>query len=173
MFTFAQLRDLERSLRNRKVLSVFVDTSTTGGAWDSSWRVGLDHALARLYDAPTAAPGDATARTLCIAHLETLLEGMRRSPGSPGWVAYVTTDDVVAAGAVRAPVETRVFWQDGIVSDPLHSAVAEPVAVSMADVVCEEVARELDEGMRGIGARLPFPLRRPSGTPALAQATPA
>lgn len=127
MFAFAQLRELERRLRNRKVLSVFVDTSDTDPTKGSTWRDELNRALLRL-DAmpPYVSSGERTARELCIAHLRTALEGMRGAPGRPAWVAYVTTDDVVAAGPVRARLDTGVFWQTGIVVTPFRFARASP-----------------------------------------------
>jgi hypothetical protein len=120
MLAFAELGQLERRLRSRKVLSVFVDTSAPEDG--SAWRVKLDRALARL-DATSLSSGDRTARELCMAHLRTALEGRREAPGRPGWVAYVTTDDVVAAEPVPVAVETGVFWDNGIVVGPLAPAL--------------------------------------------------
>lgn len=122
MLAFAELPQLERRLRNRKVLSVFVDTSAADDG--SAWRVKLDRALARVDStSPPLSSGDRTARELCMAHLRTALEGRREAPGRPGWVAYVTTDDVVVAEPVPVAVETGVFWDNGIVVGPLASAL--------------------------------------------------
>lgn len=127
MFTFAQLRELQARLRNRKVLSVFVNMSVTTA--DTTWRAELNRALARLDAKPPHLPsGERTALDLCIAHLRTALEGIRGSPGEPGWVAYATTDDVVAAGPVRAQLETEAFWQNGIVVRPIMPAFVKPRA---------------------------------------------
>jgi hypothetical protein len=125
MFTFAQLRELEGRLHDRKVLSVFVDMAVTTA--DTTWREALNRALAQL-DArpPHLKAGDRTALDLCVAHLRTALEGMRGTPGEPGWVAYVTTDDVVASGPVRTRLETAAFWQHGIVVRPLMPALVKP-----------------------------------------------
>lgn len=123
MLAFAELHEIQRRLRNRKVLSVFVDTR--GTADGPSWRRGLDQALARLeVTAPYLPRGEHTARGLCVAHLRTTLESIREAPKEPGWVAYVTTDDVVAASPVDTPVETTVCWQIGIVIAPLLAAAA-------------------------------------------------
>ncbi|HJR65247.1 MAG TPA: hypothetical protein VJ802_02375 [Gemmatimonadaceae bacterium] len=122
MLAFTELHEVQRRLQNRKVLSVFVDTS--GPADGPSWRAKLDRALASL-DArpPLLSSGERTARELCVAHLRTALESLRGTPGEPGWVAYVTTDDVVAAWPLHRPVETAVFWQSGIVMAPLLETV--------------------------------------------------
>lgn len=120
MLALAQLLGLERSLRGRRVLSVFVDTTVTDPASRSGWRAQLDRAFARLQsDAGGMRPGDRTALELCLAHVRTALQGARGAPGRPGWVAYATTDDVVLAEAVRTPVKTRVYWQHGMVIAPL------------------------------------------------------
>ena len=121
MFTYGQLRELEHQLKNRKVLSVFIDTSSAAAG--TAWRMALNRALARLEATPPRLPeGERTARELCVAHLRAAVEGMRETPGRPGWVAYVTTDDVVAMGPVRDRVETKVFWQNGIVVRPMAGA---------------------------------------------------
>ena len=120
MLALAQLLGLERSLRGRRVLSVFVDTTVTDPASRSGWRSQLDRAFARLHsEAGGRTPGDRTALELCLAHVRTALEGARGAPGRPGWVAYATTDDVVLAEAVSTPVKTRVYWQHGMVIAPL------------------------------------------------------
>ena len=117
MFTYAQRQELEYRLRNRKVLSVFIDASSAAAG--PAWRMELNRALARLESRPPRLPeGERTARELCVAHLRAALEGMRGVPGRPGWVAYVTTDDVVASGPVRSRVETTAVWQTGIVVRP-------------------------------------------------------
>ena len=120
MLALAQLLGLERSLRGRRVLSVFVDTTVTDPVSRAGWRCQLDRAFARLLsDAGGRTPGDRTALELCLAHVRTALEGARGAPGRPGWVAYATTDDVVLAEAVSAAVKTRVYWQHGMVIAPL------------------------------------------------------
>lgn len=125
MIAFAELHELQRRLGHRKVLSVFIDTA--GTADGPSWRVKLDRALARLdATAPHLPSGERTARELCMAHLRTTLEGIRGTLTEPGWVAYVTTDDVVAACPLDTRIETAVFWQTGIVMAPLLETVKRP-----------------------------------------------
>jgi hypothetical protein len=172
MFTFPQLRELARTLRNRKVLSVFVDTSATGEG--SSWREELQRALAGL-DAmpPHLSRAEGTARALCMAHLWTALEGMRGVPGRPAWVAYVTTDDVVAAGPVPARLETGAFWQNGVVVAPLLSEVAAPGVVALADIVAEEVAEYPNAAVAGTRAPLRYPLANSPNAGRSSQAAPA
>jgi hypothetical protein len=149
MITFGELRDLGRRLQNRKVLSVFVDTSAIASAKRFGWREELNRALARLeVTPPQLSSGERTARELCMAHLRTLLEGMRALPDGPGWVAYATTDDVVAAGPVRARLETAAFWEDGIVVAPLLATVTNSRAVPLADIVSEETVQRLGEDAR-------------------------
>jgi hypothetical protein len=171
MLDLPQLRELQRSLRNRKVLSVFVDTSTTDPTRGSTWRDELNRALARL-DAtpPCSSSGEHTARELCTAHLRTALEGMRGALGAPGWVAYVTTDDVVAAEPVRARLKTGVFWQNGMVIGPILAALARPRGVGLADVGAEEVVSPAGESVSAAVARLPYPLVR-SPNPSVSRVT--
>lgn len=125
MVAFAELHEIQRRLCNRRVLSVFIDTA--GTADGPSWRAKLDRTLARLdATAPPLPSGERTARELCMAHLRTALEGIRGKPQEPGWVAYVTTDDVVAACPLDTRVETAVFWRTGIVMTPLLETAKRP-----------------------------------------------
>lgn len=135
MLTTTQLRALERDLRHRTVLSVFIDTSAIDLARRDNWRLEAYRALARLNGALLhGSPGERTARELCVGHLATLLETMREIPRGASWVAYVTTDDVVAHGPVRARLDTRVFWRKGAVIAPLLPALTEPPVVAVAIV---------------------------------------
>lgn len=128
---FAELHDLQRRLRNRKVLSVFIDTA--GTADGPSWRVKVERVLARLDATPPQLPsGERTARALCMAHLRTFLECIRDTPKERGWYAYVTTDDVVAASPIDGQLETAAFWQTGLVMAPLLNAPAKRSRLQMA-----------------------------------------
>ncbi|HEX6050563.1 MAG TPA: hypothetical protein VFZ21_14890, partial [Gemmatimonadaceae bacterium] len=122
MLTLAEILEMERALRGRRVLSVLVDTSAMDPASRARWRTDLACALARLHaEAVRLPPGDRTALELCLAHLHTELEAMRWNPGGPAWVAYATTDDVILCGPVRARVQTGAFWQRGMVVAPLQT----------------------------------------------------
>lgn len=130
MLTLGEILDMERALRGRHVLSVFVDTSATDPAARSRWRTDLARALGRLYtEASHLTPGDRTALELSLAHLRTELESMRWAPAGPAWVAYATTDDVVLCGPVRARLQTGAFWQQRLVVAPLEAPVATRTAI--------------------------------------------
>lgn len=172
MFTFAELRDLERRLQNRKVLSIFVDTSAINPTRRFGWRDELYRALTRLDVAASGlSSGERTARELCTAHLRTLLEGMREFPDGPAWVAYVTTDDVAASGPVRARLETSAFWGNGIVVAPLLSTVATLRAVPLVNLVPERTFQRLyaDPAATRLTVRSP----RVEPAPAIASSAPS
>lgn len=130
MLSLGEILDMERALRGRRVLSVFVDTSATDPAARSRWRTDLAQALARLHaEASRLTPGERTALELSLAHLRTELDSMRWAPAGPGWVAYATTDDVVLCGPVRARLQTAALWQPGLVVGPLETPVATRTAI--------------------------------------------
>lgn len=125
MLAFTELNEVQRRLQWRRVLSVFIDTA--GTADGPPWRAKLDRALARLEaTAPYPPSGECTARELCTAHLRTTLRGIQGTPKEPGWVAYVTTDGVVAAFPLDTRIETAVFWQTGIVITPVLETAKRP-----------------------------------------------
>jgi hypothetical protein len=167
MVGFGELRELERRLRNRKVLSVFVDASAADRA---SWRAELNRALFRLEAASPHLPaGERTARELCVAHLRTLLEGVRGTPGWPAWIAFVTTDDVVASGPVRARVATSVFWQTGVVVRPLRMDPADRFPGALAD----GGAHTRDMGVTGASGSVGVPRNASVSAPAASTSRPA
>lgn len=138
MLKLTQIFGMERALRGRRVLSVFVDTSSTDRGGRATWRADLDLAIARvLADASRLPGGERTALELCLAHVRTELEAAHGPPASPRWVAYATTDDVVLAGAVQGPLQTQVIWQRGLVVAPL---LPQLVPEAMADTVAPRPA---------------------------------
>ena len=146
MLTLTEVLGTERALRGRRALSVFVDTSSKGRDPHDTWRADLDRAIARVVAEASRLPdGERTAFELCLAHVRTELEAAHGPPACPGWVAYATTDDVVLAGAVRAPVQTQVVWQRGLVIAPL---LPQLVPDAMADTVAPRPPMLASRGIR-------------------------
>jgi hypothetical protein len=136
MLTATRLRALSNTLRDRKVLSVFIDLAANEAEYDHrDWRYDVHRAVARLRSSTCLEPRERTARDLAVAHLLSLVETMREPPQGPAWVAYATTDDVVAHGTVRTRVVTLASWRDGPMIGPLLPALVDPavVAVAIAD----------------------------------------
>ena len=107
MLTHAQLLALHRSLRNERVLSVYIDGTAKDPATQRSWRMQLQHALT---DLRTWLEGSShSEREEFEKRVEMLDATLARFPvsvGAPGWAAFVTADGVRAAETLPAPVPT-------------------------------------------------------------------
>ena len=108
MLTYPDLMRLERVLRGRTVLSVYVNGVTTDPAERARWRLDLRHSLDDIeswLEDSTHAEREAFAECRAMA-----LEALEQFPGSirePGWAAFVTVDGVHLTSRAPAPVPSR------------------------------------------------------------------
>jgi hypothetical protein len=113
MLTLMELGELARSLRDERLLSVYVDGRVSDPAARNAWRTRLDgelRALRRsLDDAPRA---DREAFDRAATHLldQLALDG---GPAGPAWVAFAGGDGVRYAGSLPTSVPARVEWTTG------------------------------------------------------------
>src|SRR5689334_23311616 len=136
MLTHAELVALYRSLRNRRVLSVYIDGSTTDPAIQRSWRLQLEHGLddlRRWLDGSSRA--EHVELEQCISLLETRITDFGAGVGSPGWAAFITSDRVHYARRLPASVPTLAVWSNGPCVSPYVRSLKEcrPVIVVIAD----------------------------------------
>ena len=136
MMNTTQLVALERSLRDRRVLSVYLDGTAKDPASKRMWRVHLDHSLsdlrAWLADSPHA-ERDEFAQ--CLHLLERELAAFTGNVGAPGWAAFITADRVHDASLLPVAMPTQASWSTGACVAPYLRALKElrPVAVVLAD----------------------------------------
>ena len=144
MFTHAQLVTLYRSLRETRVLSVYIDGSATDPAAPRPWRVPLDHALKdlRVWLADSSHDERETFER-CVGVLEQELAGFTASVGAPGWVAFISADENCVAHQLPVPVPTLAVWSTGPCLAPYMRVLKEtrPVIVTVADARKAEVYR--------------------------------
>ena len=144
MFTHAQLVTLYRSLRETRVLSVYIDGSATDPAAPRPWRVPLDHALKdlRVWLADSSHDERETFER-CVGVLEQELAGFTASVGAPGWVAFISADESCVAHQLPVPVPTLAVWSTGPCLAPYMRVLKEtrPVIFTMADARKAEVYR--------------------------------
>lgn len=136
MLTRDALVELKNSLRDRKVLSVYVNGDEPDPAKRRRWRVDLRNSLneieTSLKDSSHIEREDfATCR-------RALLERFDATPAiyrTPGWAAFLTADGVFHAGQVPAGVPTIAAWSVGPCLTPYIKALKEvhPVIVVIAD----------------------------------------
>jgi hypothetical protein len=124
MLTYEQLRELEQTLRGRRVLSVYVDGGATDAAGRGRWRHRLEReaglARAALDMAPAA---ERAAFDRCVARLTELLPPTIVALYPPGWVAFIEPDGARYAGSLHVAAPTTVTWRDGIRAAPYLRAL--------------------------------------------------
>jgi hypothetical protein len=147
MLTYPDLLRLERALRGRKVLSIYVNGENTDPATRSRWRIDLRHSLddieSWLKDSPHAEREEfAACRDMALEALEAFPEGI----GAPGWVGFVTNRGAHHAGTATVAVPTMAAWSDGPCLAPYLRAIKEsrPVIVGVADQRKVRLFRYLD-----------------------------
>jgi len=144
MLNLAQLMTLYRSLRDERVLSVYVDGTAADPANQRAWRVQLEHALkdARTWLAEsTHDERDSFER--CVRLLEGELASVNGSIGAPGWVAFITRAGTSEAHQLPVPVPTLAVWSTGPCVAPYMRALKEarPVVVAVVDARKTDVYR--------------------------------
>ena len=139
MMTHRQLVALERSLRDERVLSVYLDGTATDPAVQRAWRVQLDHSLK---DLRTWLAGSTHLEReefeQCAGLLEDQLSRLGPGVGSPGWAAFITRDGVREVEALPVPVPTLAVWSTGMCISPYIRALKETRSVVVAVVDARE-----------------------------------
>jgi hypothetical protein len=136
MLTYAELVDIERSLRGRRVLSVYVGGPAPDPAGRHAWRRAVDGQLGAIRDSlQGASHEEREAFGRASALLGEQMDAMPGVVGAPGWVAFVTAEGVRSAAPVPAPVASLVAWEVGARIAPYVRALKQerPVWVAVVD----------------------------------------
>lgn len=114
MLTRTELVELERSLREDRVLSVYIDGTEMNAAAKGKWRLDLAHSLQDLRAWLDGSPREERqAFDRCVALLERELDAFAGAVGAPGWVAFITPTGVQRAERVPVPTPTIAVWSTG------------------------------------------------------------
>lgn len=136
MLTYAELVELDRSLRGSSVLSVYVDGRVVDPAQRSVWRRKLENDLTAIRESLEHAPHEVReAFEHCVRYLHEQLATVPGMVGASGWVAFITEQGVRYAEPVPAPVPSVTVWGTGIRAAPYIRALKQqrPVIVAMVD----------------------------------------
>lgn len=126
MMNFPQLVALAHSLRERQVLSVYLDGKATDTAQQRAWRVQLDQRLDNLRT--WLSESDHAEREefeQCVRLLDKELEAFTENVGMPGWVAFITADRVHVAARLPVAMPTLAVWSTGPSVAPYMRALKE------------------------------------------------
>lgn len=157
MLTLPQLTDLERGLRDARVLSVYLAGQSRDPAARDEWRRWLDDSLREGRVAIAEEwPDQVVEFDVDVTALRTRLE-VGDAPGRLGWVAFVAHGIVLHAGPLPAPMPAWVGWDLGIHAAPYLRALKQlrPAYVALVNSERVRILRYLDgslEALEVVGA---------------------
>jgi len=136
MLTYPQLVALERSLRDERVLSVYLHGAADDPATRHTWRTDLDRSLRDLRRWLAGSSHDEReAFERCVTLLDELLAPYAAGLSSPGWAGFITDGVVQDAEQLPVPMPTMAIWSTGMCVSPYIRAlkVTRPVIVAVVD----------------------------------------
>jgi hypothetical protein len=136
MMNFPQLVALAASLRESRVLTVYLDGTATDPAQQRSWRVQLDQSLDNLRAWLIGSDhSEREAFEQCVRILEKELEAFEENVPMPGWAAFIAADRVHEASLLPVVMPTQAVWSTGASVAPYMRALKEvrPVVVVHVD----------------------------------------
>ena len=147
MMTHAELTKLEQDLRDRTVLSVYVNGDVADAAARGQWRTELRNALDRIEESLRGASHAeredfAKTRELLLSRLSDFTPG----EDALGWVGFLADGKVQYAGVVSVAVPTQATWTQGANLAPCIRVLKEarPVLVVVADSARVRIHRYVD-----------------------------
>lgn len=146
--THAQLVSLDRSLRDERVLSVYVHGAVDDPALRLVWRRELDRSLRDLRRWLLGSPHEEREQfERSVERLGELLTPYADGMPSRGWVAFLTADRVHDAELLPVPMPTMAVWSTGMCIAPYMRAlkVTRPAIVAVVDARAARMYR-LREG---------------------------
>lgn len=141
---FPQLVALAHSLRDARVLTVYLDGTATDPAQQRSWRVQLDQSLDNLRTWLSGSDhSEREAFEQCVRILEKEIEAFKENVPMPGWAAFIAADRVHDASLLPVAMPTQAVWSTGASVAPYMRALKEvrPVVVVHVDSTRADVHR--------------------------------
>ena len=136
MLTYRQLVTLERSLRDERVLSVYLHGAADDPAARHVWRTDLERSLRDLRRwLAGSAYEERESFDRCVELLHDLLVAYPEGLPSPGWAGFITNGVVADAELLPVPMPTMAIWSTGMCVAPYIRAlkVTRPVILAVVD----------------------------------------
>jgi hypothetical protein len=136
MLTHAQLVTLERSLRDERVLSVYLHGGADDPAARLTWRTDLERSLRDLRRwLVGSSHEEREAFERCVKLLHEMLAPYAAGLSSPGWAAFITDGMVQDAERLPVPMPTMAIWSTGMCVAPYIRAlkVTRPLILAVVD----------------------------------------
>ncbi|HET9004670.1 MAG TPA: hypothetical protein VFN39_11770 [Gemmatimonadaceae bacterium] len=135
MLTHEELGRLTRTLRDRKILSIYLDVGARDPAHKHAWRTQLDDSIRRIRDG-TASPPDKERAAFDKA--VALLDGQLSSAaGARSWVGFACGKEVHHSESLPVRTPAVVAWDIGPRIAPYLAAIRQCRPVILAEVNAE------------------------------------
>jgi hypothetical protein len=144
MLTHSQLIHLERSLRDERVLSVYLHGAADDPAARLVWRTDLDRSIRDLRRWLAGSSHDEREEfERCVSLLEELLAPYAAGLSSPGWAGFITDGTVQDAERLPVPMPTMAIWSTGMCVAPYIRALklTRPVVLAVLDTRAARIYR--------------------------------
>lgn len=144
MLTYTQLVALERSLRDERVLSVYVHGGADDPAARLVWRRELDRSLRDLRRWLLGSPHEEREQfERSVKRLGELLAPYGGGMPAPGFVAFITAELVHDTELVPVEMPTMAVWSTGICVAPYIRGLkaTRPVVVALVDARSARIFR--------------------------------
>jgi hypothetical protein len=171
MLTYNDLVSIEGALRDRTVLTVYVNGEERDPSRNQQWRLELRHALGDLDRWLSGSSHDEReAFTSCRARVEGRLTAFHGTVRSPGWVGFFTTAGEFFASPLPVATPTMAVWSTGPSLAPCVRVLKEarPVIVALVDNRTARLYRYADRTavpVQTIHARFSVEAERHMGRP--------
>jgi hypothetical protein len=135
MLDHEKLMELYRDLRDRKVLSVYLDADQHDPAERNKWRRRLEHDVARLGRELNGDQAERADFERAWTRLKGSLDAYESFLPDRGWVGFATPDRLWYAENVPVPMPDGVYWEAGLRVAPYVRGLkqARPVLVVVVD----------------------------------------
>jgi hypothetical protein len=150
MLNHAELTKLEHALRDRTVLSIYINGENSNAAARGQWRTELRNSLDAIAELLSKASHSeredfAATRELALKKVEEFIPG----DDAPGWMGLFTPREVHHSGVVPVSVPTVATWAKGANLAPCIRVLKEarPVLVVVADSARVRVHRYVDRNV--------------------------
>jgi len=135
MLNHEELGRLTRTLRDKKILSVYLDTAARDPAQKRAWRTQLGDEIRRIRDGTPSSPnGERAAFDRAVAQLE---EARETAVGARTWVGFACGDKVHHSEALPVRTPNVVAWGLGPRVAPYLTALRQRRPVVLAEVNAE------------------------------------
>jgi len=141
MLTHDELMDYYRELREKQVLSVYLDTDQHDPARRNVWKTTLGHQLDAIRDDLSNDERDAFEEA--VKRVRERLDDFNAFVPNRGFVAFATPDQVRYAEAVPVPMPDLARWEPGVRTAPYVRALGQerPVVLVLLDARHSRVFR--------------------------------